>query len=177
MKRVIEMDINQPPLCPVLQSFQATGSENLQSFPLDSYIDPLWSRKFNLEDEWAFTRAEFVSMKSSLVMYMLDRRMGKGMVQKTINKILISAMSGELQQGLSTSNWFKLCRKVSGKLDLRMFADQWVYGSGCPKFSIKFRFNRKKMMIEVIMKQENTNAGHPTATKKFTVCESQLKFF
>ncbi|KAI8854791.1 Bromodomain-containing protein [Chytridium lagenaria] len=58
-------------------------------------------------------------------------------------------MSGELQLGISTQSWLKVCRKVSEKTELRQFADQWIYGSGCPKFAIKYKFNRKKMMVEV----------------------------
>ncbi|KAJ3416032.1 hypothetical protein HDV05_003391 [Chytridiales sp. JEL 0842] len=177
VQRVVEMDVNQPPLYPIstnntatITNTQTSSSDTTPVFlSIDSLIDPLSSFQLNLEDEWASTRAEFLSLKSSLVLYMLDKRLSTNLFQKSINKILISSMSGELSQGLSTNNFWRVCRKVSGgKMDLRMFADQWVYGSGCPRFLIRFRFNRKKMMIEVVVRQENTNAGHVSATKKFT---------
>ncbi|KAJ3192559.1 hypothetical protein HK101_006326 [Irineochytrium annulatum] len=125
-------------------------------------------RHFSSEDEWSSARSELIALKSPLVLYMLDRRMGTGMLQRVIQKIFVTAISGDLQQGLSTQYWLKICRKVSEKFDLRQFADQWIFASGCPKFHIKYQFNRKKMMVEVYFRQENTNAGGIGACRKFT---------
>ncbi|KAJ3115129.1 hypothetical protein HDU96_001141 [Phlyctochytrium bullatum] len=136
--------------------------------PSDEEVDPLLFHKFPEDDSWLSLRTEFVSLKAPLVIYMLDRRMGKGYLHKAINKVMVSAISGELQAGLSTQYWLKLCRKLSEKSDLRIFADQWIYGSGCPKFTIRYKFNRKKMMVEVNFKQENTNSTGVNPTRKFT---------
>jgi transcription initiation factor TFIID subunit 2 len=46
-----------------------------------------------------------------------------------------------------------MCRKVSG-VDVRTFAEQWIYGSGCPSFGFSASFNRKKMAVEITMRQE-----------------------
>lgn len=105
---------------------------------------------------------KFIELKAPLVLYMLDRRMCKmghtvGF-SRAIPKILLSAISGELvQNALSTHHFLKICRKVSG-FDTKTFADQWVYRSGCPKFKFSFHFNRKKMVVEFHMRQENTNS-------------------
>ncbi|KAI9278501.1 hypothetical protein BDA99DRAFT_8605 [Phascolomyces articulosus] len=105
---------------------------------------------------------EFIELKAPLVVYMLDKRMCKAGatlgLSRVIPKILVSAISGELvHNALSTHYFLKLCRKVSG-VDTKTFADQWIYRSGCPKFNFSFHFNRKKMVVEFYMRQENTNA-------------------
>jgi transcription initiation factor TFIID subunit 2 len=50
----------------------------------------------------------------------------------------------------------RTCRKACGGSgeSLRGFFDQWVYGSGCPTFIISAVFNRKRMAVEVNVKQE-----------------------
>jgi transcription initiation factor TFIID subunit 2 len=106
---------------------------------------------------------EFIDLKAPLVLYMLDKRMCKGGgtlgLSRVLPKILVSAMSGELaQNAISTHYFLRLCRKVSG-FDTKIFAEQWIYKSGCPKFSFSFNFNRKKMVVEIFMKQENTNSS------------------
>lgn len=132
MELCCELDVNRPPLYnPALPS------------PLDA--DDL----------------EFIELKAPLVLYMLDKRICKlgatlGM-SRVIPKIRVSAISGELvQNALSTHFFLRLCRKVSG-FDTKTFADQWIYRSGCPKFTFSFHFNRKKMVVEFYMRQENTN--------------------
>ena len=105
---------------------------------------------------------DFVNLKAPLVLYMLDKRMCKGGsafgLSRVISNILLSAMSGELAQNVISTHYFlKLCRKISG-YDTRVFADQWIYKSGCPKFTFSYMFNRKKMVVEFYMKQENSNA-------------------
>ncbi|KAG1088421.1 hypothetical protein G6F42_020279 [Rhizopus arrhizus] len=104
---------------------------------------------------------DFIELKAPLVIYMLDKRMCKGGgtlgLSRVLPKILVSAMSGELaQNAISTHYFLRLCRKVSG-FDTKVFAEQWIYRSGCPKFSFSFLFNRKKMVVEIFMRQENTN--------------------
>ncbi len=77
-------------------------------------------------------------------------------------------MSGELGSGLSTVLFLKLARKLSGKLEIKEFADQWIYRSGSPILSVRYTFNRKKMVIEVIIKQRSSNEGMVGANPKFT---------
>ncbi|KIY52676.1 hypothetical protein FISHEDRAFT_63651 [Fistulina hepatica ATCC 64428] len=54
---------------------------------------------------------------------------------------------------ISTNGFLRTCRKISG-VDLRTFAEQWIYGSGCPTFGFQAQFNRKKMAIEITMRQD-----------------------
>lgn len=133
MELCCSLDVNRPPL---------------YNLALPSPLDP--------ED------LEFIELKAPLVLYMLDKRMCKGGatlgLSRVIPKILVSAISGELvNNALGTHYFMRLCRKVSG-FDTKTFADQWVYRSGCPKFQFSFHFNRKKMVVEFYMRQENTNS-------------------
>ncbi|KAI6031377.1 hypothetical protein BKA83DRAFT_4199448 [Pisolithus microcarpus] len=100
----------------------------------------------------------FVNLKAPLVLHILDRRLGKSGtslgLSRVLPKIFLSAISGELQNNaLSTHSFLRTCRKVSGA-DLRTFAEQWIYGSGCPAFGFTATFNRKKMAVEITMRQD-----------------------
>ncbi|KAK7465278.1 hypothetical protein VKT23_005257 [Stygiomarasmius scandens] len=102
----------------------------------------------------------FINLKAPLVLHILDRRLGKSGTSLGLSRILpklfLSAISGEMQNNcLSTHAFLRMCRKVSG-VDPRSFAEQWIYGSGCPAFAISASFNRKKMAVEISMRQECT---------------------
>lgn len=88
---------------------------------------------------------------------MLNKRLGKGILQKVITKITNSFDQGEIPYGLSTHHFLKLCRKLSKDIDLKEFADQWIYGTGIPKFYFTHHFNRKRMTVEFKFRQESTS--------------------
>lgn len=100
----------------------------------------------------------FINLKAPLVLHILDRKLGKTGtslgLSRVLPKIFLSAISGEMTQNcLSTHAFLRTCRKVSGA-DLRSFVEQWIHGSGCPQFSFLATFNRKRMAIEIQMRQE-----------------------
>lgn len=100
----------------------------------------------------------FINLKAPIVIHALDRKLGKSGtslgLSRILPKIFRSALSGEMvNNALSTHSFLRTCRKISG-VDLRAFIDQWVYGSGCPHFSFSANFNRKKMAVEIQMRQE-----------------------
>ena len=100
----------------------------------------------------------FINLKAPLVLHILDRKLGKTGtslgLSRVLPKIFLSAISGEMTQNcLSTHAFLRTCRKVSGA-DLRSFVEQWIHGSGCPQFSFSATFNRKRMAIEIQMRQE-----------------------
>jgi len=88
---------------------------------------------------------------------MLNKRLGKGILQKVITKITNSFEQGEIPFGLSTHHFLKVCRKLSKDIDLKEFADQWIYGTGIPKFYFTHHFNRKRMTVEFKFRQESTS--------------------
>jgi transcription initiation factor TFIID subunit 2 len=131
MRRVLEWDNgSMPPICqPQLHD------------PPDSSVIP------------------FIRLKAPLILHILDRRLGKSGtslgLSRVLPKVFLSAISGELQNNaISTHAFLRTCRRVSG-VDLRTFAEQWIYGSGCPAFGVSASFNRKKMAVEITMRQES----------------------
>ncbi len=99
----------------------------------------------------------FINLKAPVVLYILDRHLGKSGtshgLSRVIPKIFLSAISGDLVGNiLSTSSFLRTCRKISG-VDPRIFAEQWIYGSGCPHFTFNASFNRKKLIVEFMMRQ------------------------
>lgn len=147
MGRVLERDNgSMPPIC------QPTNLE-----PPDASIIP------------------FINLKSPLVLHILDRRLGKSGtslgLSRVLPKVFLSAISGEMpHNALSTHSFLRTCRKVSG-VELRSFVEQWIYGSGCPQFSFLATFNRKKMAVEIQMRQEcpahMAHHGDPVAMSLF----------
>ena len=124
---------------------------------LDNGTMPPVCQPGNMEPPDPSTLA-FINLKSPLVLHILDRRLGKSGtslgLSRVLPKIFLSAISGEMPQNcLSTHSFLRTCRKVSG-VDLRSFIDQWIHGSGCPQFSFLATFNRKKMAVEIQMRQE-----------------------
>ncbi|KAH9943990.1 uncharacterized protein BXZ73DRAFT_39443 [Epithele typhae] len=130
MERVIELDTgSMPPIC--------------QPQSLDP-PDPV--------------NTSFMNLKAPLVLHILDRRLGKSGtslgLSRVLPKLFLSAISGEMANNLiSTHSFLRMCRKVSG-IDPRSFAEQWIYGSGCPTFGFSASFNRKKMAVEITMRQD-----------------------
>jgi len=101
---------------------------------------------------------QFINLKAPLVLHILDRRMHKtGTSQglhRIIPKIILDALENENAAAISTHTFLRMCRKTAG-LDFRPFAEQWIYGSGCPRFTVRSHFNRKKMAVEMHVKQES----------------------
>ncbi|PVU98872.1 hypothetical protein BB559_001219 [Furculomyces boomerangus] len=122
---------------------------------------------------------EFMMLKAPIVLYMLNKRMIKrgaslGLM-RVVPRLLVSAMSGDLgsSNSISTSSFLKLCKKVSG-VDLKSFADQWIFGTGCPIFKFSYAFNRKKLVVELSMVQESTNAFSTTSYSKSQIFTGQM---
>lgn len=133
----------------------------------------------------------FINLKAPIVLHILDRRLGKSGtslgLSRVLPKVFLSALSGEMpNNALSTHSFLRMCRKVSG-VDLRTFVDQWIFGSGTPHFSFSANFNRKKMAVEIQMRQEcpayAAHEGDPVAmalykpAQFFEVCIDSLSLF
>ncbi|KAK7203598.1 hypothetical protein BZA70DRAFT_282869 [Myxozyma melibiosi] len=125
-EKICELDIGRPPI----------GDPDLE-YPIDR------------------ATLKFIELKAPVVLHILDRRLTKSGVSfgltRVIPKLFRQAMMGELTS-LSTSHFQRLCEKVShAKVDT--FFQEWVYGSGYPIFRITQRFNKKKMFIEMGIRQ------------------------
>ncbi|BGP23606.1 transcription initiation factor TFIID subunit 2 [Rhodotorula toruloides] len=105
---------------------------------------------------------QFIALKAPLVLHILDKHLRKSGtslgLDKVFPKIFLDAISGELTSqanSLSTTSFMRTCRKLCGGSSeaLKIFFDQWVYGSGCPTFEVTANFNRKKMAVELNVTQ------------------------
>ncbi|KAI0348152.1 hypothetical protein BDW22DRAFT_1480005 [Trametopsis cervina] len=121
----------------------------------------------------------FINLKAPLVLHILDRRLGKSGtslgLSRVLPKIFLLALSGELTN-ISTHAFLRTCRKVSG-IDPRSFAEQWIYGSGCPTFGFSASFNRKKMAVEIQMKQEAPAFQHHESNEITKLLFKPVPFF
>lgn len=113
----------------------------------------------------------FVRLKAPLVLHTLDRILAAhGGLGRVLPKIFLSALSGELaQNALGTTAFVRMCRRLGGGNggnsgngggggsgvggEVRLWARQWVYGSGCPRFFVSAGFSRKKMAVELVVEQ------------------------
>jgi transcription initiation factor TFIID subunit 2 len=106
---------------------------------------------------------EFMALKAPVVLFILNQRLTKPAnsvgLQKVITKILLDGMSGDLVS-LSTTTFLRKCEK-HGHMRLDAFANQYIFGTGVPRFQISQRFNRKKTAIEVVLKQMNMSQRPP----------------
>ena len=126
--RVVELDVDRP-------SLQDTGA-------LIS-LDP--------------SELEFLELKAPLVLFILDRRLTKagtsGGLSRIISRIFLNFKVGDLANGSIDSPYFiRTCEKL-GHMKFDIFFAQWVEGAGCPKFRVTQRFNKKKLVVEMMVQQ------------------------
>ncbi|KAK6332794.1 hypothetical protein TWF696_002817 [Orbilia brochopaga] len=100
---------------------------------------------------------DFIALKAPVVLFILDRRLTKASssmgVSRVISKLFLNAFTGDVSSlNLSTAQFIKQCEKV-GHQKLDSFFNQWVFRSGYPRFEISQRFNKKKMIVEMIIRQ------------------------
>ena len=109
---------------------------------------------------------EFMEIKAPLVLFVLDRRLTKAGhsagLSRIISRIFLNAKVGDLPNGtLDTAYFMRTCEKL-GHLKLDVFFAQWVDGAGCPKFRVTQRFNKKKLVVEMLIQQfQSENVKEP----------------
>ncbi len=126
--RVVELDVNRPSL-----------------FDLGALItlDP--------------SLLSFMELKAPLVLFILDRRLTKAGhsagLSRIISRVFLNAKVGDLPNGALDALYFmKTCEKL-GHIKLDVFYAQWIEGAGCPKFRVTQRFNKKKLVVEMLIQQ------------------------
>lgn len=103
---------------------------------------------------------EFMELKAPLVLFILDRRLtktsGSSGLSRIISRIFLNAKVGDLaSSAVYTTYFMKTCEKL-GHAKLEVFFAQWVYGAGCPRFRVTQRFNKKKLVVEILIQQVQT---------------------
>lgn len=130
---------------------------------------------------WTSKDLDFIKLKAPMVLYILDRRMVKtersfGM-SRVLPKIFLQAMSGDLSNNsLSTAHFQYVCERVN-RNKLEPFFQQWVYGSGVPIFRVTQRFNKKRMMVEMGIRQcQAQELGQDKVVGEDGFCSSSLGY-
>ncbi|TQN67082.1 Transcription initiation factor TFIID subunit 2 [Colletotrichum shisoi] len=106
---------------------------------------------------------EFMALKAPLVLFILDKRLMKAPAQtnltRIISRILYKANIGEKQSEwiINTESFQRVCEK-NARNKLEAFWAQWVYGSGCPRFDVFQRFNKKRLCVEMTIRQVQDRA-------------------
>ncbi|KAL5336739.1 hypothetical protein BJX70DRAFT_268200 [Aspergillus crustosus] len=103
------------------------------------------------------SEADFIALKSPLVLFILDRRLtkasGKATMSRIISRLFLNARMGEIPNGAVTSSHFQRTCERLGHAKLDTFFGQWAYGAGVPRFQATQRFNKKKLVVEMMIKQ------------------------
>ncbi|KAJ2905702.1 hypothetical protein MKZ38_004569 [Zalerion maritima] len=104
----------------------------------------------------------FMKLKANLVMFILDKRLAKKKASKglvrVINRLFMkvksaSGLTDAIEPRCVTSAYFQeRCEKFAD-LSLEHFWAQWVEGSGCVKFELIQKFNKKRLCVELNVRQ------------------------
>ncbi|KAJ9500676.1 Transcription initiation factor TFIID subunit 2 [Exophiala xenobiotica] len=100
---------------------------------------------------------EFIAIKAPVVLFILDRRIAKNQgtskMPAILAKILTRARTGDLLNNALSTDLFQKTVERFGHAKFDDFLSQWVKGAGCPRFSAFQRFNKKKLVVEMLIKQ------------------------
>lgn len=116
------------------------------------------------------SQLNFIYLKAPVVLFILERRLtkasGKATLSRIIHRLFLNAQIGDLPNGaLSTAQFQKTCERL-GHTKLDQFFSQWVSGAGCPRFTISQRFNKKKLIVEMVIRQTQSEQGPPRDLEK-----------
>ncbi|KAK4922065.1 Transcription initiation factor TFIID subunit 2, partial [Elasticomyces elasticus] len=100
---------------------------------------------------------EFLSLKAPVVLYILDRRIAKTLgtpkLASIISNYTTKARNEDLKDNvLSTDDFQRVVDKTLHD-NINDFMTQWVKTAGCPRFTVSQRFNKKKLVIEMTIRQ------------------------
>ncbi|KAJ5291049.1 hypothetical protein N7478_000300 [Penicillium angulare] len=108
---------------------------------------------------------QFIALKAPLVLFILDRRLtkasGKATMSRIISRLFLNSRMGDIPNGAVTSSLFqRVCERL-GHAKLDVYFQQWVYGAGCPRFQATQRFNKKKLVVEMMIRQVQSEQQPP----------------
>ena len=106
---------------------------------------------------------KFLSLKAPIVLFILDRRIhksaGVSKMPGIIGRLLTRARTGDLVNNAISTDMFSKTVERFFHASIKDFADQWIFGAGCPHFKAFQRFNKKKLVVEMQITQVTTNAS------------------
>ncbi|KAK8075207.1 Transcription initiation factor TFIID subunit 2 [Apiospora hydei] len=97
--------------------------------------------------------------------FILDRRLSKSSssapIVRLINKMVSKAnTSGDQGDEILASEPFRKACEKQGQTRLESFWNQWILGSGCPRFDVYQKFNKKRLCVEMTIRQVQDIAAH-----------------
>ncbi|RMZ78794.1 hypothetical protein DV738_g3635, partial [Chaetothyriales sp. CBS 135597] len=105
---------------------------------------------------------EFLALKAPVVLFVLDRRMAKAAgaskMPNIIGRIFQRARQGDMPNNTLSTEFFQKTVERFAHFSINEFMEQWVKGAGCPKFQAFQKFNKKKLVIEMQIKQVHAAA-------------------
>lgn len=153
IERVCALDTQQLPLVPPISDQNDVGQ--------------LYWLHYHPYDEPTSQRSEFFLLKAGLVVYMLDKRLGKSMFSNFLTHLFSEVYLAEFGYLQSTDQILGLARKVAVSFDAQQFSEQWLQRPGCPVFKISYVFNRKSMQFEFFFRQSSTNTEAALSSSTF----------
>ena len=117
---------------------------------------------------------DFMRLKAPLVLFILDKRLHKatsavGSLVRVLSKLITQANIGSAGDSvLSTEGFRRLVEKVAKWRQTEPFWNQWVLGAGCPKFAISYRFNKKKISVELTISQKQDGLPQSQRLDKYS---------
>ena len=104
---------------------------------------------------------EFLILKAPVVLFILDRRIAKthgtSKMPGIFGKILTRARTGDLENNALSTELFQKTTERMAHEKIDDFLEQWVKGAGCPRFFARQRFNKKKLVVEMTIQQEQSD--------------------
>ncbi|KAI0837210.1 hypothetical protein F5Y06DRAFT_272276 [Hypoxylon sp. FL0890] len=102
---------------------------------------------------------DFMNLKAPLVLFILDRRLSKSSSSTGISKIISRMVSkantsGQASDEVLGSEPFRRACEKAGNTRLDHFWNQWILSSGCPRFDVTQRFNKKRLCVEMSIFQK-----------------------
>ncbi|KAK5105211.1 Transcription initiation factor TFIID subunit 2 [Lithohypha guttulata] len=100
---------------------------------------------------------DFLALKAPLVLFILDNRIkkehGSHKMGANIGKFMSRARMEDLKDNLlPTQEFCKMTEKVL-HAPIDDFVNQWVKGAGTPTFTIAQKFNKKRLVVEMTIRQ------------------------
>ncbi|KIY00709.1 uncharacterized protein Z520_03374 [Fonsecaea multimorphosa CBS 102226] len=130
--RVVELDYERP---------------SIYEIGAFTYVDP--------------AESEFLATKAPVVLFILDRRIAKkegtSKMPGILAKLLTRARTGDLENNALSTELFQKTTERMGHEKIDDFLAQWVKGAGCPRFFAQQRFNKKKLVVEMSIRQEQAS--------------------
>ncbi|EJT74461.1 TATA-binding protein associated factor Taf2 [Gaeumannomyces tritici R3-111a-1] len=118
---------------------------------------------------------DFMVLKAPLVLFILDRRLTKRAthngLRRVIYKIITKSRSYAEESRIVNSDSFrKACEKVAhNSSSLEPFWQQWVHSSGCARFEMSQRYNKKHSRVDLTVRQpEDKGSISPLPLQKET---------